>query len=99
MQFKIIIFIVLFLINVWWIISSAYFLTIEGFDLITQGDGTLDYIFYSVYLKWILLADAIWISAALIFMIQRKSYKTKPEFHFLKHKKFWHQNCQSTPVS
>ena len=60
--------IVLFLINVWWIISSAYFLTIEGFDLITQGDGTLDYIFYSVYLKWILLADAIWISAALIFM-------------------------------
>ena len=81
-------FIVLFLINVWWIISSAYFLTIEGFDLITQGDGTLDYIFYSVYLKWILLADAIWISAALIFMIQRKGYKTKPEFHFLKHKKF-----------
>ena len=30
-------FIILFLINIWWIISSAYFLTIEGLDLITSN--------------------------------------------------------------
>jgi glycosyltransferase involved in cell wall biosynthesis len=76
-------FLILFFINVIWTASNLY-LTINGqIELFLHGANPVENIYYSVYLKWILLADGLWILGALIFMLQRKHYKTDPTLHYL----------------
>ena len=76
-------FVVLFLINLGWIISNLYFVIIDGFSAILAGSTFAENIIYSTYLKWIILADVIWLSILFLFMIKRKGYKTDPKFHYL----------------
>jgi len=53
-----------------------------GFESIIHGENLIENIYYSDYIRWILLADVIWGIFALIFVNQRKQFKTD-EAHFL----------------
>ena len=81
-------FIILFLVNIAWIATNLYYSTVEGFDSILRGESSVENIYYSLYLKWILLADIIWVVTAILFMVKRRNYKNEREVHFLKYKKF-----------
>ena len=79
-------FIILFFINVGWLTSNLY-LTITGeIDSFVKGTNPIESIYYSSYLKWILLIDVLWLLIALFFMIQRKNFKTDAKLHYLNHK-------------
>lgn len=55
----------------------------NGLQAILGGMNFFERIYYSVFLKWMLLADFIWIILAFIFLFSRKNYKTDPKLHFL----------------
>ena len=59
----------------------------EGIDAILLDEELGSRILDSIYIKWILLADAIWILVAISFAVKRKHYKTNPQFHYLKNNK------------
>jgi len=80
-------FLSLFLVTIVWIATNLYFFIIEGAETILQGKNFVENIYYSTYLKWILLADFSWIIGAFIFMLQRKDFKTNPKLHYLDYKK------------
>ena len=86
LNFFFITFIILFFINVGWLTSNLY-LTITGeIESFVKGTNPIESIYYSSYLKWILLIDVLWLLTALFFMIQRKNYKTDAKLHYLNHK-------------
>lgn len=77
----------LFCVSIGWIITNFYFFIIEGTEFILHGKNFAENIYYSVYLKWILLADISWILGSFVFMLQRKDFKTNPKLHYLNYKK------------
>ena len=81
-------FMILFLINIAWVTSNLYYSTIDGFTSILRGEGSVENIYNSLYLKWILLADTVWLVIAMLFMVKRRNYKNERDVHFLKYKKF-----------
>jgi glycosyltransferase involved in cell wall biosynthesis len=80
-------YVVIFLINITWIILNLYLWTTEGIDFVLSGsqEGLFENIYYSVYFKWIIFINIIWLSALVGFMLRQKHFKTNPEQHFLKH--------------
>jgi len=76
-------FAVLILINIVWIGYNVALWAKDGIQSLLLGRNLFESISDSVYMKWIFLADAIWIVFALIFMLQRKHYKTDPRLHYL----------------
>ena len=79
-------FVVLFFINVGWLTSNLY-LTITGeIESFFKGTNPIENVYYSLYLKWILLIDGLWLLIALFFMIRRKNFKTDAELHYLSYK-------------
>ena len=82
-----IIFVSLILVNLVWIATNLYFFIIEGTGSILQGINFVENIYFSLYLKWILLADISWIVGSLIFMLKRKDFKTNLKLHYLDHQK------------
>ena len=79
-------FIILFFINVGWLTSNLYLTIIGEIESFVKGTNPIENIYYSSYLKWILLIDVLWLFTALFFMIQRKNYKTNAKLHYLNHK-------------
>ena len=79
-------FIILFFINVGWLTSNLYLTIIGEIESFVKGTNPIENIYYSSYLKWILLIDVLWLLTALFFMIQRKNYKTDVKLHYLNHK-------------
>ena len=79
-------FIVLFFINVVWLATNLYFTIIGEIESLVQGTNPIETIYYSLYLKWILLIDGLWLSIALFFMVKRKNFKTDPKLHYLNYK-------------
>ncbi len=79
-------FIILFFINVGWLTSNLYLTIIGEIESFVKGTNPIENIYYSSYLKWILLIDVLWLLTALFFMIQRKNYKTNAKLHYLNHK-------------
>ena len=79
-------FIILFFINVGWLTSNLYLTIIGEIESFVKGINPIENIYYSSYLKWILLIDVLWLLTALFFMIQRKNYKTDAKLHYLNHK-------------
>ena len=79
-------FIVLFFINVVWLATNLYFTIIGEIESLVQGTNPIENIYYSLYLKWILLIDGLWLSIALFFMVKRKNFKTDPKLHYLNYK-------------
>ena len=80
-------FLILVIINISWVIVNIYMFVIHGIESVVTGETLIESIYYSIYLRWILLADLIWISAWFIYILQRKSYKTDSNLHYLEYKK------------
>lgn len=74
---------ILIIINLIWIGMNLFFMAKDGLQSLLQDRNLIESIYYSIYLRWILLIDIIWISIALAFMFRRKTYKTDSKLHYL----------------
>ncbi|SVC49324.1 uncharacterized protein METZ01_LOCUS302178, partial [marine metagenome] len=79
-------FVVLFFINIGWLTSNLYLTIIGEIESFFKGTNPIENVYYSLYLKWILLIDGLWLLIALFFMIRRKNFKTDAELHYLNYK-------------
>ena len=80
-------FFVLLIINLVWIVGNVYLWAVNGLQSILQGFNFVEGIFASTQLKWIILADLIWLSIAISWSIRRKHFRTKGEINYLKYDK------------
>ena len=80
-------FIILLFTNIAWISVNIYMFIVHGIESIISGETLIENIYYSVYIKWILFSDLIWIIAWLAYIFKRKSYKTSLDLHYLQYKK------------
>jgi len=93
------IFTTLILVNIVWIATNLYFFIIDGTESIFKGTNLVENLYYSVYLKWILFFDFLLIIGFLIFMLNRKDFKTNLKLHYLEHKKIQEPKiCVVIPV-
>ena len=69
-------FLVLLLINIIWLIFNLILWSVDGLQILLQGMNFVERVYYSTLFKWIILADLIWFSFALVFAFSRKYYKT-----------------------
>ena len=78
---------IVFLTNIVWIMLNLYSWATVGIDIILSGSeaGLFENIYYSLYFKWIVFVDILWIVSLIIFVLQRKHFKTDPTQHFLKY--------------
>ena len=74
---------ILLIINLVWIGINLYSMASDGIQSILKGENLFENITYSIYLRWILLADVLWCVFMLFFMFTRKSYKTDISLHYL----------------
>ena len=75
--------IVIFIINCTWIgLNLANWIT-NGLQGWLGGMNFVENIYYSIYLRWILLIDIAWIFSILILAFKRRRYNTNPELLFL----------------
>ena len=76
-------FAVLFLANFVWIIFNIYMFLAVGIDSILTGQTLIENIYYSEFLRWLILADIVWLIILLVYVLKRKSYKTDSNLHYL----------------
>jgi len=80
-------FFILLIINGYWFGANIYFWSISGLQSFLQGFNFIEGIYASTYLKWILLADAIWLATILFWSIKRKHFRTEEDLDYLKYDK------------
>ena len=73
----------LFLVNFAWIISNIYMFLVVGIDSILTGQTLIENIYYSIFLRWLILADIVWLIIGLGYVLKQKSYKTDSNLHYL----------------
>ena len=78
-------FLALLVVNISWIIVNIYMFIISGIESIVTGQTLAENVYYSIYLRWIILADAIWWTSLLAYLVKRKSYKTDSSLHYLQY--------------
>lgn len=78
-------FVVLFFANIIWAGLNLYLWLINGIQFLLEGRNFAESVYASTYLKWILLADGLWLATVLIFLLKRKNYKTDANLHYLKY--------------
>ena len=78
-------FIIIFIIHAIFLGINLIFWSTNGLQVLLLKMNFIETIYYSIYLKWILLIDVLWLSGLLIFMLKRKHYKTDPELHYLRY--------------
>jgi len=76
-------FVILVITHIAFAVINLYYWATNSVEVIVHGKTFIDTIYYSIYLKWILLADAIWVLMLSLFLVRRKSFKTDPELHYL----------------
>ena len=76
-------FLCLFILNFVWVILIVMGTFFGDIQTIFQGGSLTDIILFSVYTKWILLFDIIWMCIFIVFIFSRKQYKTDAELHYL----------------
>jgi len=76
-------FLILFVVNVGFIVVNLYLWINDGIQSLGVGQSLVEDIYYSLYLKWLIIFDVSWILLALTFMLKRKHYKTDFELHYL----------------
>lgn len=79
-------FLALLILNLAWIIVNLYMFVVHGIESIVTGQTLIENIYYSTFLKWIILLDIIWIGIALIYAATRKNYRADPEQYYFKKK-------------
>ena len=68
-------FVILVITNISWIGVNIYMFVVHGIESIVSGETLIENIYYSMYIKWILFADLIWIFAWFAYILQRKVTK------------------------
>ena len=81
-------FTILVIVNLTWIILNLVFWAFNGLQALLQGQNFFESLYYSTYLKWIILADVIWILIGILFAIKRKNYRADPDEFYFKKKPF-----------
>ena len=76
---------ILLIVNIAWIAINIYMFLVHGIESVVTGETLIENIYFSLYLRWILLFDVIWIVACLCFGFGRKSYKTDSKLHYLQY--------------
>ena len=56
---------------------------VVGIDSVLTGETLIENIYYSEFLRWIILADVSWLIFLLVYVLKRKSYKTDSNLHYL----------------
>ena len=74
---------VLLLANLVWVIFNIYMFLVSGIESIITGQTLIENIYYSVFLRWLILADIVWLIIGLGYVLKRKSYKTDSNLHYL----------------
>ena len=74
---------VLLLVNFVWIIFNIYMFLVNGIDSIVTGQTLIENVYYSTFLRWLILADIIWLFVGLGYVLKQKSYKTDSNLHYL----------------
>lgn len=65
---------------------NLYLWITEGIKTLLHGSTIIENVYFSIYLKWIILADVTWLLTALIFALKRKRYKTNTSLHYLNYR-------------
>jgi len=78
-------FIVLFFVNITWLGLNLYSWVVHGLQFLLQGMNFGESVYASTFLKWIILADSLWLLMFFGFLLKRKHYKTDPKLHYLKY--------------
>ena len=73
----------LFVANLSWIISNIYMFIVNGIESIITGQTLIENIYYSKFLRWLILFDLLWWIAVFGYILKRKSYKTDSNLHYL----------------
>ena len=76
-------FAVLFLANFVWVVFNIYMFLVIGIDSVLTGQTLIENIYYSEFLRWLILADIVWLIVLLGYVLKRKSYKTDSNLHYL----------------
>ena len=74
---------VLLLANFVWVIFNIYMFLVSGIESIITGQPLIENIYYSVFLRWLILADIVWLIIGLGYVLKQKSYKTDSNLHYL----------------
>jgi len=77
-------FFILLIINLLWFGINVYFWSLNGLQSILQGYNFVEGIFASTYLKWIIIADLIWLLIILGWSLKRKHFQTQ-SLNYLKY--------------
>ena len=72
--------------NVAWITLNLGYWATSGLQEWLGGFNLVESVYYSMYLRWILLMDVIWACVAVAFVFTRRNYKTNPELYYLQNK-------------
>ena len=76
-------FAILVLLNFVFLVINIVFWATNGLQALLDGMNFVERVYYSLYFKWILLADGIWLIFFLLFLLKRKHYKTDSTKHYL----------------
>ena len=79
---------ILLLVNLIWVISNIYMFVVNGIESIITGQTLIENIYYSKFLRWLILLDISWLVIGFAYVLKRKSYKTDSNLHYL----------QNTPI-
>jgi glycosyltransferase involved in cell wall biosynthesis len=72
---------------------------VVGIDSILTGQTLIENIYYSEFLRWLILADIVWLITLLGYVLKRKSYKTDSDLHYLQNLPIKeHQICVVMPA-
>jgi len=74
-------FIILFIVNLVWIIINLYLWIITGLQSMFQDMNFIERIYFSILLKWLILADLVWMGCLVTFVLKRKKYKTDKKYY------------------
>tara|TARA_Y100001936_G_scaffold70180_1_gene69261 strand:+ start:5885 stop:6817 length:933 start_codon:yes stop_codon:yes gene_type:complete len=61
---------------------------VNGIESIITGQTLIENIYYSKFLRWLILLDISWLVIGFAYVLKRKSYKTDSNLHYL----------QNTPI-
>tara|TARA_Y100001949_G_scaffold175606_1_gene185821 strand:+ start:104 stop:1129 length:1026 start_codon:yes stop_codon:yes gene_type:complete len=76
-------FFIIFLVNLGWFLLNLYYFTVDGFQALFVATTFVENVYFSIYLKWILLLDFCYWIFVIIFVLTRKNYKTDSKLYHL----------------
>ena len=93
-------FFVLFIINLVWLGLNIFSWSVDGVEsYLNARIIAIEDLYYSMYIKWILFFDFIWILCFLAFLFKRKNFMTDSSLHYLSFNKIENPSvCVIIPV-